>query len=415
MFKRARPLAHPVVVYLDGAPVEAERGEPLAVALLASDRTTLARSAKLHRPRGPSCLRGGCDGCLARVDGAPNVMTCLCAAQGGEQVETQNFVGSRRADLLRVTDWFFPNGIDHHHLMAGVPGVQDLLVGFARKLAGMGRLPTNTLSVQSARRLETGALVVGGGPAGLAAASRLAAGGRDVTLVDDGIELGGSLLALPERAGAVRGQHPLGATRVLLGATVVGVYGGEALVATPEGAVVVRARDTVVTTGAHDGVLAVPNDDLPGVLSARAVCRLASYGVVPDGPVALVGEGFWADAVEAAIGAPNVLRVAPEDLAGIKGTGQVKAVALKTATGERTVKVAVVAIAAPGAPAFEIAAQAGAETRFEPTQGYVVVRDADGRAAGSVWAAGECAGVAFDPDAVTGDGARVAEAILAAS
>ena len=63
MFKRARPLADPVTVYLDGAPIEAERGEPLAVSLLASDRTTLARSAKLHRPRGPSCLRGGCDGC----------------------------------------------------------------------------------------------------------------------------------------------------------------------------------------------------------------------------------------------------------------------------------------------------------------------------------------------------------------
>ena len=69
----------PVTIYLDGAAIPAERGEPLAAALLAADKTILARSPKLHRPRGPSCFRGGCDGCLARVDGVPNVMTCLVA------------------------------------------------------------------------------------------------------------------------------------------------------------------------------------------------------------------------------------------------------------------------------------------------------------------------------------------------
>ena len=59
------------------------------------------------------------------VDGEPNVMTCLRRARGGERIETQNVVGSRKADLLRVTDWFFPNGLDHHHFMAGVPGLRD--------------------------------------------------------------------------------------------------------------------------------------------------------------------------------------------------------------------------------------------------------------------------------------------------
>jgi sarcosine oxidase subunit alpha len=413
MFKRARPLADPVTVYLDGAAIEAERGEPLAVALLASDRTTLARSAKLHRPRGPSCLRGGCDGCTARIDGAPNRMTCLAGARGGERIETQNFVGSRRADLLRVTDWFFPRGIDHHHLMAGVPMVQDLMVGFARKLAGMGRLPEADRAPQPAEIANADVLVVGGGAAGLAAASRLAAAGRAVLLVDDGPELGGSLLALPERLRAHRERYPLGAARVLSRAAVVGRYGDDALVATEDRAVVVRAAVTVIASGAHDGVVAVPNDDLPGVMSARALCRLAAYGVVPDGPVAVVGDGFWADAVEAALGAGKVIRVAPAELAGVQGTGGVKAIVTKTGDGERTTKVAVVAIAVPGAPAFEIAAQAGAETRFEPSQGYVVVRDERGNARGSLWAAGECAGLAFDPEAMAADGARVAEAILA--
>ena len=80
MLRRARAPVDPVTIYLDGDAVTAERGEPLAMALLAADKVTLARSPKLHRPRAPSCLRGACDGCLARVDGEPNVMTCLRAA-----------------------------------------------------------------------------------------------------------------------------------------------------------------------------------------------------------------------------------------------------------------------------------------------------------------------------------------------
>src|SRR5580704_1575036 len=169
MFRRSRAPASPVTIHLDGAALPAERGEPLAVALLAADKTILARSPKLHRPRGPSCLRGGCDGCLARVDGVPNVMTCLVPAQGGERVDAQNVVGSRKADLLRVTDWFFAKGLDHHHLMAGVPGLSEVMTGVARKVAGLGRLPSEPIAPRPARHLEVAAVVVGGGVTGVAA------------------------------------------------------------------------------------------------------------------------------------------------------------------------------------------------------------------------------------------------------
>src|SRR5688500_5544772 len=145
MFRRERPPADAVTIHLDRDAIPAARGEPLAVALLAAGKGTLARSPKLHRPRGPACLRGGCDGCLARVDGEPNVMTCLRPVRGGERIESQNVIGTREADLLRVTDWFFPHGIDHHHLFAGVPGVGDVMQSFARKLAGLGRLPATPL------------------------------------------------------------------------------------------------------------------------------------------------------------------------------------------------------------------------------------------------------------------------------
>src|SRR5262252_5366272 len=171
MFGRSRALRDPVTISLDGEELPAERGEPLAIALLACDKTILARSPKLHRPRGPSCLRGGCDGCLARVSGVPNVMTCLVPARGDERIDAQNVVGSRKADLLRVTDWFFPHGIDHHHLMAGVPGIGDVMQSFARKLAGLGRLPSEVAPERAARCIDVDALVIGGGLAGIVVAA----------------------------------------------------------------------------------------------------------------------------------------------------------------------------------------------------------------------------------------------------
>src|SRR5690606_27277633 len=116
--RRLSPITDPVMLSHDGRKIRAQRGEPVALSLVAAGRLLLARSPKLHRPRGPFCLRAACDGCLARVDGEPNIMTCQVRAQDGMRIETQNVLGSRGADLLRATDYVFPQGFDHHRLMA---------------------------------------------------------------------------------------------------------------------------------------------------------------------------------------------------------------------------------------------------------------------------------------------------------
>jgi sarcosine oxidase subunit alpha len=412
MFTRRRAPSEPVTIYLDGDAIVAQRGEPLAAALLAADKTILARSPKLHRPRGPSCFRGGCDGCLARVDGVPNVMTCLVPAAGGERVDAQNVVGSRKADLLRVTDWFFAKGIDHHHLMAGVPGLSEVMQSVASKVAGLGRLPSEAAPVRPARRIDTDVVVVGGGVTGIAAASRLSALGMRVVLVDDGMALGGALAGAPDLLRALLSASPLAETLVLDRSTAAGDYDGDLLVARADGdAVLVRPRATLFATGAHDGAAVFPGNDLPGIFASRALCRLADAGIVPDGPVALVGGGFWADALARALGDAQVFRFAMADVVDVRGTGGVRAITVREGDKLEVRHVAVVALALPGAPAFELAAQAGAQTRFEATLGYAVVTDANGRAASSVWAAGECTGKPFDPDALKAEGERVADAI----
>ena len=413
MLERRRPLGAPVTIYLDDAPIPAERGEPLAVALLGAGKGTLARSPKLHRPRGPSCLRGACDGCLARVDGVPNVMTCLRPARGGERIETQNVIGSRESDVLRVTDWFFPKGIDHHHLMAGIPGVSSVMQTFARKLAGLGRLPDAKVAPKEARVIETDALVVGAGLAGRVVASRLAARGARVCLVDDGAAPGGSLSGAPELAERIERKYPLDRADVRVCHVAAGVYRGETLIASEEGAIVVRSKVKVFATGAHDGVLAVANNDLPGLFSARALAQLAARGITPKRGAAIVGEGFWADRVTAALGEAKVVRVAASSVESVVGTSRVRGLRVRDGGergggGERSIEVDVVGVAIPGAPSFEVAAQAGAGVRFDELSGYAVSCDERGRAADGVWAAGECTGIPFDPDLIVGQAERVA-------
>lgn len=206
---RLRPPREPVTLDFDGETVVAEKGEPLAAALLAAGHPVLARSAKFHRPRGPACLRAACDGCLARVDGEPNVMTCRVPAAEGMRVETQNVVGSKDVDLLRMADWFFPEGIDHHELFAGVPGVQRVMQAFARRVAGLGKLPRDAAPSRSASRRAADVLVVGAGAAGMMAAVELARRGRRVEVVDDDLRWGQPSSA-PRRGGGPVAPGPLG-------------------------------------------------------------------------------------------------------------------------------------------------------------------------------------------------------------
>ena len=118
----------------------------------------LARSPKFHRPRGPSCLRGGCDGCVLRVDGVPNVLTCLEPVRDGARVESQNSALTRRFDPLRGADFTFPNGFNHHDFLAGIPIAEDLLAAFARKVAGLGHLSLGNIDTTLLGGLLTGSI-----------------------------------------------------------------------------------------------------------------------------------------------------------------------------------------------------------------------------------------------------------------
>ena len=390
-------------MHFDGQAVVAERGEPAAVALIAAGHLALARSPKFHRPRGPACLRAACDGCLARVDGEPNVMTCRVAAADGMHIETQNVLGARGTDLLRMADWFFPEGMNHHELLAGVPGVQRVMLAFARRVAGLGRLPKETTEPRAATRRDADVLVVGAGASGMAAALELARRGRRVEEVEDALTWGGSLSALggPARASwepllgafgdAVAGSR----VSLRLETTAAGIYGDDVLIGGPAGIEVLTARTLVLAPGAHDGVVAFEGNDVPGVMSARAAGWLLSHGVLAGKRMLAVvteGGGPFGEALARSTGDVQLVRGSPTH---VRGSGRVKEATVAGADGEKRIACDVLLVDAPRAPAYELCAQAGAELAHEP-RGFVVRIKTGGQIRPGVLAVGEVVGTPLD-------------------
>ena len=314
--------------------------------------------------------------------------------------------------------------MNHHELFAGVPGVQSIMQTFARRVAGLGRLPTEAEAPRPAARREVDVVVVGAGLAGMAVAVAAAEAGRSVEVLDDQLVLGGGLGALaPDAAApfiAIRDRFYAFTEekriRVRRHTTVGAVYGRDVLVVDDRGAEVLEPSALVLACGAHDAALAFEGNDIPGVLSARAAgWLLHRHGVVPGKNIVVViapGAGLFGDSYARAVKAhAKVTRIEGEPLE-VSGTLRVKKLRVKSADAgkELTLDADLVVLDAPRAPAFELAQQAGATLEHRPN-GFVVKRDAQGRIAEGTWAVGEVAGVPFEAEAMRADAAKIANAL----
>ena len=155
--------------------------------------------------------------------------------------------------------------------------------------------------------------IIGGGPAGLSAAIYAASLGAKVTLVDDGLELGGQLIkqthkffGSEKQFAGIRGieiakkmiQDIKGYdnVEVIANATVTGYYEDEVItiVQGVNGDILrkLKASRIIVAAGASENMLPFVNNDLPGVYGAGAVQTLMNlYGVVPGNNILMVGAG----------------------------------------------------------------------------------------------------------------------------
>src|SRR5580700_7719078 len=191
---------------LDGEAMSGFAGDTLASALLANGVRVVGRSFKFHRPRG--VLTAGSEEPNALVelrDGArrePNTPATMIELFSGLQATSQNRFPSLRFDLMAVNGLFAPllkAGFYYKTFMWPASFWERLYEPLIRRAAGLGRASgVADPDLYERANLFCDVLVIGAGPAGLAAA--LAAGwrGARVVLCDEDFLPGGRLLA--ERA-----------------------------------------------------------------------------------------------------------------------------------------------------------------------------------------------------------------------
>src|SRR5450755_4570899 len=200
LIERTRPLRFT----FDGQPLHGCAGDTLASALLANGVHLTGRSFKYHRPRG--ILTAGSEEPNALVtlsrDAArvtPNLRATQIEVYEGLVAMSQNRWQSLKVDFGRLNDRlssFFPAGFYYKTFMWPKSAWKSLYEPVIRRAAGLGRAPTHADPDRYAQRYaHCDVLVVGGGPAGIAAALAAADGGARVMLCDETAQFGGSLLA----------------------------------------------------------------------------------------------------------------------------------------------------------------------------------------------------------------------------
>ena len=259
-----------VRIYFEGKPIEAYEGEPIAEALHAAGIRVLSYTHKLNRPRGLFCAIGKCSSCLMVVNGIPNVRTCITLVEDGMRIERQR---------------------------------------------GLQPLPKNVKSPRwkDAEKKYGDIIVIGGGPAGLAAAIKAAENGAKVMLIDENPILGGQLVKQThkffgkrEQFAGVRGikiaeilakEAKDKGVEIHLETSAIGIFqeGDQKMVAAVKKNTHLMefyGKAVIVATGAMEKMIPFKNNDLPGVYGAGAIQTLMNtYGIEPGKRVLIVGAG----------------------------------------------------------------------------------------------------------------------------
>lgn len=309
----------PVAFSLDGMRMTGFEGDTLASALLANGVTLVGRSFKYHRPRG--FLSAGVEepnGLFTLGEGPrtePNIPGTIAELVDGLVARRQNGWPSVEQDLMALNGLAAPllsAGFYYKTFMGPRRGSWMLYEPFIRRAAGLGRATyERDPDRYETRHAFADVLVVGGGPAGMAAALAAGRAGARVVLAEQDWMLGGSLLREAAtgptedwRREREAELEALPNVEILRRTTAFGLYDGNTVALLerrdhlrPDPAkgearqvvITLRARAIVFATGAIERPLVFPNNDRPGVMLASAVrTYLHRFAVAPGRRVVVV-------------------------------------------------------------------------------------------------------------------------------
>ena len=308
----------PITFSLDGEPMSGFKGDTLASALLANGVTLVGRSFKYHRPRG--FLSAGVEepnGLFTLGEGRhtePNIPGTTTELTEGLTARRQNGWPSVNFDLLAINSLAAPllsAGFYYKTFMGPTRGSWMFYERFIRRAAGLGRgVYARDTNRYETRHAFADVLVIGSGPAGLAAARTAGRGGARVVLVEQDSLLGGSLLLESVMGTAEQWRLQIEAeleslpnVEVLRRTTALGLYEGGTVALVERGdyrrcdpargearqlVTTLRARAIVFATGATERPLVFANNDRPGVMLASAVRAYMNRYAVAAGKSAWV-------------------------------------------------------------------------------------------------------------------------------
>ncbi|MBO9403354.1 sarcosine oxidase subunit alpha family protein [Shimia sp. R9_3] len=379
----------PINFTFNGQNYEGRQGDTLASALLANGVRLMGRSFKYHRPRGvvtagseePNAL------VMLREGGRqePNTRATTIELFDGLSAKSQNHMGSLKYDFLGINDRFAPffaAGFYYKTFMWPKAFWEKLYEPLIRRAAGLGSISfEDDPDVYDKGFLHCDLLVIGAGPAGLAAALTAGRAGARVIIAEEDFLLGGRLLAETQELDGAAGidwvakiQAELASldnVRIMPRTTVVGAYDhgiygavervSDHLAAPQPGKPRqifwrIYSKRALVCAGAIERPIAFENNDRPGVMLAGAVRAYANrWATTPDQSVVVFtnnddGHRTAADLLAKGASVPAVIDTrlnAPfatgtEVLAGAqiidtKGRLGVKSVTVKLANGKTRV------------------------------------------------------------------------------
>jgi len=322
-------------------------GDTLASALVANGVRLVGRSFKYHRPRG--IFTAGSEEPNALVElrtGArrePNTRATIVELYDGLAATSQNRWPTLRHDLLAVNQLVSPflgAGFYYKTFMWPASFWEKLYEPAIRRAAGLGR----AAGAPDPDHYEKGhafcdVLVIGGGPAGLAATLAAGQAGARVILCDEDFRLGGRLLAerravdgRPGAEWAEAAEVELAAmpnVRIMRRTTVFGVYDGgtygalervnDHVPVPPEHEPRQRtwkivAKRAVLAAGSIERGIVFGGNDRPGVMLAGAVrTYLNRHAAVPGRRAVVFANNDEAAATIADLGTAGVEVVAVVD------------------------------------------------------------------------------------------------------